>query len=79
MDGMMSTEAVRDLLRIRELPGEREHHFQTLGGFIMSYLGRMPVSGDSVRWGGFRFEVVDMDKLRVDKVLVGVESPTSSR
>jgi putative hemolysin len=79
MDGMMSTEAVRDLLRIRELPGEREHHFQTLGGFLMSYLGRIPKSGDSVRWGGFRFEVVDMDKLRVNKVLVGVESPTSSR
>jgi hypothetical protein len=44
--------------------------FETLGGLVMTLLGRIPVSGDHVAVGGFRLEVVDMDGRRVDKVLV---------
>jgi putative hemolysin len=73
LDGMLPSEAVRDLLGVTELPGEKEQHFQTLGGFIMTYLGRIPTPGDAFRWGGYRFEVLDMDRYRVDKVLVGPE------
>lgn len=78
MDGMLPIEEVRNLLRIQELPGEREHHFETLGGFILAYLGRIPASGESLRWGGYRFVVVGMDRLRVDKVLVGPDEITGA-
>ena len=43
---------------------------QTLGGFVMMVLGRIPSAGDCFEWDKLRFEVVDMDGLRVDKVLV---------
>jgi len=43
----------------------------TLGGFVMTALGRVPKVGERVTWGGFRYEVVDMDGRRIDKVLVG--------
>jgi magnesium and cobalt exporter, CNNM family len=41
-----------------------------LGGLMMAFLDRIPRSGDHFDWGGFRFEVVDMDGHRVDKVLI---------
>ena len=53
-----------------DLPGEDENAYNTLGGLIMYVLGRIPVVPDSFETGGFRFEVVDMDKNRVDKVLL---------
>jgi putative hemolysin len=44
--------------------------YQTLGGFVLMQMGRIPSVGNHFEWGGLRFEVVDMDKNRVDKVLV---------
>ena len=44
--------------------------FHTLGGFIMHALGRIPAPTDHVQASGWRFEVMDMDRNRVDKVLV---------
>lgn len=70
LDGMLAAPDFRDLLRLRELPGEDEGAFQTVGGFVTARLGRIPRAGDSVTWQNTRFEVVDMDGLRVDKVLV---------
>jgi putative hemolysin len=52
------------------LPGEEDGSFNTLGGFTMNELGRIPVEADSFEAAGYRFEVIDMDKNRVDKVLV---------
>jgi len=45
--------------------------FQTLGGFVVTHFGRIPAAGDYFDHAGWRFEVVDMDRHRVDKVLVG--------
>ncbi|MBS1191277.1 MAG: putative hemolysin [Rhodocyclaceae bacterium] len=53
-----------------ELPGEEEKSFHTLGGFIMGVFGRIPVPADHFVAAGFRFEVMDMDGNRVDKVLI---------
>ena len=53
-----------------DLPGEEEKTFHTLGGFIMGVFGRIPVPADHFIAAGYRFEVVDMDGNRVDKVLV---------
>ena len=62
-----------------ELPGEDENAFNTLGGLVMYVLGRIPVVADHFEVVGYRFEVVDMDKNRVDKVLLSrVAAPVES-
>ena len=63
---------LREILGINALPGEERAGFRTLGGFIMSRLASIPQEGQFFDWGRFRFEVVDMDARRVDKVLVSV-------
>jgi putative hemolysin len=52
------------------LPGEGTGKFQTVAGFIMDRLGKVPATGEQFVWEENRFEVVDMDGRRVDKVLV---------
>jgi putative hemolysin len=70
MDGMLSIDEFKDFLDLDELPDEKIADYQTLGGFIMSSLGRIPEPADHFEWGEYTFEVVDMDGFRVDKVLV---------
>jgi putative hemolysin len=53
-----------------ELPESEAGTYHTLGGFVMARLGRIPTEADGFDWGGMRFEVVDMDGRRIDKVLV---------
>jgi putative hemolysin len=69
MGGALSIDEMKDKLEIDHLPDEEEGSFQTLGGFVMVRLGEVPQAGDHFEWGGFRFEVMDMDGRRVDKVL----------
>jgi putative hemolysin len=52
---------LKTLLPICALPGEKRCAYQTVGGLVMQQLGRIPATGDQLPWGGFRFEVVDMD------------------
>jgi len=71
IDGSVTIERLKSALEIdADLPGEEEHAFNTLGGFIMHALDRIPVVTDFFETTGYRFEVIDMDKNRVDKVLV---------
>ncbi len=70
LDGMLPVDRLKELLEVMELP-EEEAGYQTLGGMLMTCLGRVPQAGDEYRWREFRFEVVDMDRRRVDKVMVG--------
>lgn len=49
---------------------DEEQEFDTLGGFIIHHLERIPVTGDTFDWRGFYFEIVDMDGVRIDKILV---------
>jgi putative hemolysin len=70
VDGMLTLDEVMDLLGIRDLPGADSGDFQTLGGFMMARVNRVPQVGDHVLVKGYRFEVVDMDGRRVDRVLV---------
>jgi putative hemolysin len=51
---------------------EGENEFDTLAGFILHELKRIPVTGDTFDWRGFQFEIVDMDGQRIDKVLVKI-------
>jgi putative hemolysin len=51
---------------------EGEHEFDTLAGFILHELERIPHTGDKFDWKGFHFEIIDMDGHRIDKVLVTI-------
>ena len=71
IDGSVTIERMKSVLGIdEELPGEEENAFNTLGGFVMHELGRIPTASDHFEVADCRFEVMDMDKNRVDKVLV---------
>ena len=73
VDGDVGIERLKSVLDIEDdLPGEDEHSFHTLGGFIMHVLGRIPTPTDHFEALGWRFEVMDMDRNRVDKVLLSV-------
>ncbi|NBX74900.1 MAG: HlyC/CorC family transporter [Alphaproteobacteria bacterium] len=69
LDGTMSLEDVELSLQKNGLKDDAEN-YHTLAGFITAQLGRLPTVTDSVTWENLRFEVVDMDGHRVDKVLV---------
>ncbi len=75
VDGMLSAEELKELLDVDHFPGEERGYFQTLGGFIVSFLGRIPATAESFEWNGYTFEIVDMDKARVDKVLITRQLP----
>ncbi|UTH75902.1 hemolysin family protein [Chromobacterium sp. IIBBL 290-4] len=71
VDGMLSPDRFREFFELEnELPGETGGNVHTLGGVVMFQLGRIPSVTDRFEWNGFSFEVVDMDKTRVDKILV---------
>lgn len=70
VDGSVGLERLKQVLEIAELPEEDERGFHTVGGFAMHSLGRIPTVTDHFEASGYRFEVVDMDRNRVDKLLV---------
>jgi putative hemolysin len=69
-DGLIVIDQLKEILNFSEMPGEERSAFQTLSGFVMSQLGRIPKTGAKFKYEGFLFEVVDMDGRRVDRVLV---------
>jgi putative hemolysin len=69
LDGMLDIDRFKDYFNLGTLPGEEENYYQTLGGFMMNSLGRVPSAGDAFECQNLRLEIVDMDGLRVDKVL----------
>ena len=78
LDGLLPIEKFKEVFNVDALPDEDQGHYQTLGGFVMSQIGAIPVTGQHFEWGHMRFEVVDMDGRRVDKVLMTTrESKTS--
>jgi putative hemolysin len=70
VDGLIPVPELKDRLELKELPEEDRGRYNTLAGMIMLLLGRLPHTTDRVEWEGWRFEVVDLDGKRVDKVLV---------
>lgn len=70
VDGYLPIDEFKQHFDLKYLPGDDKGDFETLGGFIMVYLERIPVPGEYFDWSGLRFEVLDMDGNRVDKVLV---------
>ena len=69
LDGLIPVPEMKDRLALKELPEEDRGRYNTLAGMIMLLLGRLPRISDTVVWEDWRFEVVDLDGKRVDKVL----------
>ena len=69
-DGLIAIDELKELLNIHVMPGEDRAGYQTLSGFMMSELGRIPKTGAKFAYDNYQFEVVDMDGRRVDRVLV---------
>jgi putative hemolysin len=74
LDGMMASDEAKDRLDLPDLPGKGGYH--TVAGLMLALLQRVPREGDRIVWGGWRFEIVDMDGRRVDKVLAHREEAT---
>lgn len=70
IDGSMPIGEFKKLFAIKRVPGEENDWFQTVGGFVMSQLGKIPQVSDLFEWQGLKMEVLDMDRNRVDKILV---------
>ncbi len=69
IDGMVGLDELKQVLGVAHLPGE-DADFHTLGGYLMAQLNRVPMVADRVTAGDYRFEIVEMDGRRVDRVLV---------
>lgn len=70
IDGGLDIEDMKDMLNIGELEDQERVDYQTVAGFLLTRFGFIPKAGDSLTFGPFKFEVVDMDGRRIDKVLV---------
>lgn len=70
IDGMLPLDEFKKIFNIEVWPGEEKGHYHTMGGLILVHFGKIPSVGSHFEWNGFRFEVVDMDGRRVDKILV---------
>ncbi len=70
IDGLLSVNEFKEYFDIDTLPNEETGGFNTIGGFVMDHVGRVPVSGDQFGHKDLQFEVVDMDGNRVDKIVV---------
>jgi putative hemolysin len=70
LDGMLSVDEFKEIFHVDTLPGEKRDAYQTLGGFVFTQMGRVPAVAEFFEWRGLRFEIVDMDGKRIDKVLV---------
>lgn len=69
LDGLLSIDEMKDKLKIRTLPDEDLGNFHTVGGFVLASLGRIPRKAEQFSCNGWDFEVVDVDRNRVDQVL----------
>lgn len=72
LDGALPVDKLKQIFNLDELPDEELNFYQTVAGFFIYQVRALPTVGQSFTWEGLRFEVVDMDGRRVDKVLVSL-------
>jgi len=70
VDGLVPIDEFKQAFHISRLSGEKSGNYHTVGGFVMYKLGHIPASGDNFEINTLKFEVVDMDGNRIDKILV---------
>ena len=69
VDGVIPIDELRDTINLKEFDFE-DADYSTLAGFILYKLSEIPKAGDLLETEGYRFEIIDMDKSKIDKVLV---------
>lgn len=74
VDGLISIDEFKEYFQIKKLPDEKLGGYHTLGGFVMSRLGRIPNTSDKIAFEDYTFEIVDMDGNRIDKILMTKKS-----
>ena len=71
VDAQIDVADAREKIGFPELlPGEEDGEFQTLAGYILHERKQVPVEGEKFHWQGWVFEVADMDRHRIDKILI---------
>lgn len=70
VDGMLPVSEFKDYFEFEELPLEEKNGYNTVAGFVVTNIGHIPQAGNYFVWEGYRFEVIDMDGTRVDKVMI---------
>ena len=80
VDAMLDIDETKTSLGIDDdLPGEDDNRYSTLGGFLLHQIGHLPREGEKFIWDRFEFEVIDMDRQRIDKVLVTAKAPKKEK
>lgn len=70
-DGQVPIDVFKETVGvITDLPGEKEEDYRTLAGFVLYHFQRVPSEGDQFEWNDLQFEVIDMDRHRIDKLLI---------
>jgi putative hemolysin len=77
IDGRLPADELRDLLSLRSLPEEDSGDYVTAAGMVIARYGRIPTAGEHFSWQGWRIEVIDLDGVRIDKLLIerALETP----
>jgi putative hemolysin len=76
LDGLIPIPELKDRIGLRQVPEEEKERYHTLSGMLLLLLGRLPQTADSVQWQDWRFEIMDMDGKRIDKVLASRVPPS---
>jgi putative hemolysin len=77
LDGLIPIPELKDRLGLTEVPEEKRGRYNTLSGMVTLLLGRLPQTADICHWHGWTFEIVDIDGMRIDKVLASKQVVTS--
>ncbi|MFN0072702.1 MAG: hemolysin family protein [Chloroflexota bacterium] len=70
VDGLVPLDQLRDTIGLNNIPPEATEQVHTLAGLMLFWLQRLPQAGDTYEWRNWRFEIVDTDNHRIDKVLI---------
>ena len=75
LDGHIPIPELKDHLELDSVPDEDKGRYHTLSGMFMLLSGKLPAEGEKVSWSGWQFEILDMDKKTIDKVLASRQEP----
>jgi len=78
IDGALAVDDLRELLGLGQLPRENGEEFHTAAGMLIAQFGRIPQVGERFEWRNYRFEVIDLDGARVDKILIAPQAERSA-
>jgi putative hemolysin len=78
LDGLLPLDEMKEKLDVRSVPDEALGNYHTVGGFVLALLGRIPKKAERFSWDGWEFEVVDVDRNRVDQVLATPMTPPAT-